>query len=128
MQLLRKTEYLRRFPGLPLGIRSSRFSQKSADHDILQYRHILENSHDLKGAADGHPADSLGGFMGNVITFEKYVPLVGGVKAGNAVEERRFAGAVRSDEPDYLPPVDGEGNVMIGQKPTETFAHIFYGQ
>jgi hypothetical protein len=57
-------------------------------------------------------------------TFEKYFPVIGIVKAGNAIEERCFTGTIGPDESDYFTAINGKRNIFIGLQAAKIFSDI----
>ena len=69
-----------------------------AAHHVVQRRHAAERAHHLPGARDAETADALGAGVRDVVPVEEDAAVVGMHVAGDAVEQRRLAGAVGPDE------------------------------
>jgi hypothetical protein len=69
-----------------------------ADPDVVEHREIGEKCHVLKGAADADFGDLVGRARQDALAFHQNVAGAGLIEPGEAVEERRLAGAVRSDQ------------------------------
>ena len=83
-----------------------------ADEDVLQYRHVAEEAQVLERARDPALDDEVRRQTGDVLAEEQDVPAVGRVHAGDQVEERRLAGAVRADQGDDAAGLDAEVHVL----------------
>ena len=79
-----------------------RMAQEGADHHIMKHAHVLEGGRHLEGAADAGACMRLRRRPSQVHAIED--DAAGGRHgfAGEAVEERRLAGAVRADQTDDL--------------------------
>jgi hypothetical protein len=76
-------------------------------------------SSDLEGAAHAHAADLVRPQAENVTPLERDGAPVGLPKAGDRVEERGFAGAIRADEADDFAFVDVAAHAVHGRQPAE---------
>src|SRR2546426_6621692 len=92
--------------------------ERAAD-DVLEHRHPAECAHELPGAGDAEPRDALWAGAGDVGAGEDDPPRVRVRVAGDAVEERGFAGSVRADEPDDLARRDRERDLLVGDEAAE---------
>src|SRR5947208_2219885 len=86
---------------------------------VVEHRHPAERAHELPGARDAEPADALRTGVGDVGAREDDPSRVRVEIAGEAVEERGLAGAVRPDQPDDLARADREGDVLVGNEAAE---------
>ena len=84
-----------------------------ADHHVLRHREARERLQDLERAGDAEVAEPIGSQTGHVGSGEAHRPGVRPDEAGDEIEERRLAGAVRPDQADDLPPADLERHVAI---------------
>jgi hypothetical protein len=77
-------------------------------HDVLADGHVEEQAQRLEGARDSLACDQVRLEAGDALAREDDVALRRLVDAGDEVEERRLAGAVRADHGDDLALVDVE--------------------
>jgi hypothetical protein len=94
---------------------------KAAHHRILQHRHVGEGLDDLEGPADARPADLIGPQAVDRPALEADRAAVGRHRAGDQVEERRLAGAVRPDQRDDLALRDRERARETAFRPRKLF-------
>jgi hypothetical protein len=101
-----------------------RASTSERPAQVLAHGLFLEDVDRLEGARDAAPGDLVAGMSGDVGAVERN--LAGGrlVVAGNDVEQRRFAGAVRTDNAEDFALVDGEGHVGDRSQAAEAFGQI----
>ena len=83
----------------------------AADHHVLQRRQVGEQPDVLERAGDSARGDLVGLQALQHVAVEREVPAVGHVDAGEHVEQRRLAGAVRADQPVDLAVADREPDV-----------------
>ena len=93
------------------------------DEDVLECGHVLEEPDVLEGAADPALGDRVRRLPRQVLTGEDDLPLRRLVHAGDHVEERRLAGAVRADQADDRALRDHEVDVRHGDEAAELLAH-----
>ena len=74
----------------------------AADHDVIEYAHMVEERQILEGAADAQPCAVGGPAAGDVGAFESHPALGWPVTPGNAVQKRGFSRAVGSDNREKL--------------------------
>ncbi len=67
-------------------------------HEVLEHRHAAVLARDLERAAQPLVEDLMGRQVGNVLALEIDAPGIRRMKAGDHVEQRRFACAVGPDE------------------------------
>jgi hypothetical protein len=84
----------------------------AAEHDVLAHAHGPEQRQVLKGPADAEGGDAVGRRLHQRAALETDRAFAERVEAREAVEERRLAGAVRSDEADDAAAADGEGHLV----------------
>jgi hypothetical protein len=70
----------------------------AADLDIVEHRHAVEQRHVLEGATDADLRDAVARAPQDRLAFEQDVTAVWRVEPAEAVEERRLAGAVGTDQ------------------------------
>ena len=107
--------------GLIAGIVAMRMPQERADHHVLQHRHVFERDRHLEGATDAGAGMNGRPGTGHVLAVED--DAAGGRQglAGEAIEEGRFAGAVRADQADDLVLVHGEIGARHRKEAAERF-------
>ena len=82
--------------------------QVAPDHHVLGCRHAEENLQVLKRARQPALREQMRREPGHLVTPKPYAPARGRVNAGNKVEQRGLAGAVRSDDGEDLARLDRE--------------------
>src|SRR5262249_3776640 len=95
-----------------------------ADEDVLENRHRPEDVDVLERAGDAAPHDRVRRLAQEALAREDDRARVGLVEAGDQVEERRLAGAVRPDQPDDLAGLDVERHVVDGDDAAETPPYV----
>src|SRR5437867_15178 len=119
VRLRREPGELEEVPGALPRRADTRVALEGAADDILEHRHPTERAHELPGARDAETADALRTGVGDVGAREDDPSRVRVEVAGEAVEERGLAGAVRPDQPDDLARADREGDVLVGNEAAE---------
>ena len=71
----------------------------------------------MEGAGDTEAADAIGPQAGDVAAVQEDATGVGRLEAGDQIEQRRFAGAVRTNDADDLALVHIEGHFSVGGQP-----------
>src|SRR5262249_7753064 len=99
--------------------RRHRMPSQRADHDVVQHAEPRERAHDLKGAGQSERADRVRGQAAERAPAKADVTGVRGQKPGQQIEDRRLAGAVRSDEAEHLALVDREIEAVDGLNAAE---------
>ena len=79
-----------------------------ADEHVLEGCHVGEQPDVLERARDPRLGDAVSGEPNEVATLEQDASLGGLIHAGDAVEHRRLAGAVRADDPEDLAPLNAQ--------------------
>ena len=69
-----------------------------ADEHVLEHAHVRERLGDLEGTADPRAAAVLPREAGDVLVVERDPTRVGPIHAGDQIEQRGLAGAVRPDD------------------------------
>src|SRR5262249_2474348 len=87
------------------------------DDDVFRDRQVEEGFQLLEHAGDAQAADAIGPQAGNVMAVQEDATGAGWLEAGDQIEQRRFPGAVRTNDADDLRPVPIEGNVRVGGRP-----------
>src|SRR5262245_51721244 len=83
----------RRAPAAPAAV-------KETHEDVVDRRQAGEGPHVLEGSSDTRHAAAVGRESGDVLAPEADAPAVGSEDAGDQVEQRGLAGAVRPHDPD----------------------------
>ena len=68
------------------------------DLDVVEDRQVAEQADVLEGTADSHPGDGVGRRAGDVATVERDRAARWPEEPGQEMEQRRLAGAVRTDD------------------------------
>src|SRR6185437_3906240 len=82
----------------------------AADQDVLQHRHGAEKAEILEGAADAERGDAMARRLEHRAPLELDHPAIEPIEAAEAVEQRRLARAVGTDETADLSGLDVEGD------------------
>src|SRR5207244_8402744 len=93
-------------------------------HRVVQHRQLGERPHLLPGARHPKPADLVRRKAVDPLSLEEDLAARGRIEAGDAVEQRGLAGAVRTDQPEDDALLDGEGDVQIRFHAAEEAADI----
>jgi hypothetical protein len=96
--------------------------QRADDH-VVEHRQPGERLDDLEGAPDAHRAHLVGPQPSDGTAPERDRALVRRIDAGDHVEHRRLAGAVRPDEPDDGALADLERSLRYRLQAAEGFRH-----
>ena len=83
-----------------------------ADEHVLERRHVLEEADVLERSPDAAVREGMWRLTGHVFVREDHAPRRRPVDAREHVEERRLAGAVRTDQADDRAARDGEIDVV----------------
>src|SRR5512132_174761 len=94
------------------------------DEDVLCDRHRREENDVLEGAGDPAADDSVRPGLEQIAAVEVHSTGIGRVEAGDDVEERRLAGAVRTDEPGDRSFVQRKRDVVEGDDASEPAGHV----
>src|SRR6267143_2092864 len=105
-------------PALRLRVRAAR-----DDEQVLQRRQLREDADDLEGPADAAAGDLPGLEAVDALAAEAHAAGVEALDAGDAVEQRRLAGAVGTDEAVDAPGLQRQGDVVDGGHATEALAY-----
>src|SRR5215468_4688097 len=101
---------------------------------VHAYQHVVEHAHGgeegevLEGAPDAELGDVMGGCGDDGAPFEEDVALLRSVEASDAVEERRLARAVGTDQSHDLTGAHLEGDGIESHDATEAHRDITDGQ
>ena len=92
-------------------------------HDVLLDAHVQEQPERLERARDAAVRDLVRREPDDALAVEQDVAGVGLVDAGDEVEERRLAGAVRADDAHDLALVHLQVQIVDALEPAERLAH-----
>ncbi len=95
-----------------------------ADEHVVEHGHRAEQLDVLERARDPAPHDAVRRRTQKALAGEAHAAGVGLVEPGDHVEEGGLAGAVRADQPDDLPRVDVERDVVDRDDPPEPPRHV----
>ena len=103
---------------------ASRWCGSGADHDVVDHRHRLETLHHLEGARDAARAALRRRQLGDVLAGEQDRALRRRQHAGDDVEQRRLAGAVRADQTDDFAAPDRNRDVAVRDEAAESLPDV----
>src|SRR5262249_17655882 len=98
-------------------------SDQAAYDNVVDHAHGLKAFHDLEGTADAAVAAFRRRQSRDVLAVEEDRAFGRPVDAGNQVEQRRLAGAVRTDQAHDLAACNRDGDVAVGDEPREALCH-----
>src|SRR5580765_312454 len=96
----------------------------TANHDVVEHRHVAEKREILKRPADTDGRAPVRRKTGDVFTLEQYAAARGHVAAGDAVQKGGLAGAVRPDDREKLARLHGKADVNERPDSSEAKAQI----
>src|SRR5262249_45157349 len=99
-------------------------AEESANHHIVEHRHILERGRHLEGAPDACARMRLCGGAREVDTVEQHAARRRHRVAGKAIEEGGLAGAVGTDQPEYRAFGPGEIRAPPRQETAECLGDV----
>ena len=91
------------------------------DHDVFQRGHVGKQADVLIGAGDAPFGYLVGAQALNFVPVENNAAFFGGVKAGDAVEEGGFPGAVGADDAGNAAFFNGEVQIVDGNQAAKPF-------
>jgi len=94
------------------------FAEQRTDPHIVEDAEVAERAGDLEGPRDAQLGDAVGRHAGDPPALELDLAGTRRQVAGDQVEQRRFAGAVGSDNGDELPRRDGQRYIRQRAQPT----------
>src|SRR6185436_14797883 len=103
-------------------------SRVAADHDVFERGKVHEQADVLERAADAGGRDLVRLQAGETALVELEVAAVGRVDAGENIEQRGLAGAVRADQAVDLALADGEGHVAQRLHAAEALGDAIRGE
>ena len=98
------------------------------EHDVVEHGHAREQRDVLEGARDAECGDRGGTRVRDVAAFQRDGPAGRAIEARDHVEQRRLAGAVRTDDRHDLAATDGHRHVFNRAHATEVFRHAGDGK
>ncbi len=81
------------------------------DHDVVEHAHMVEQREVLEGASDTKPWPGIRIERGDILSAVKQLAFGRPVAAGDAVDDRGLAGAVRADDRKQLAGFDAEADI-----------------
>src|SRR5258708_22226875 len=99
-----------------------------AERDVLDHAHVGDDFDVLKGPTQAKGGGALWGLRPQRVTLELDLAGAQGQDAGDQVEGRAFAGAVRTDQPDDAAALDLEIDVVDGDEAAENLSGILHLQ
>jgi hypothetical protein len=94
------------------------------DEHVLARGEAAERFEALERARDAEPRPPVGPAPGDIGAVEPHATTAGRLQAGDDVEERRLAGAVRPDEPGHASFGDRERRVVDRQQAAELHRYL----
>src|SRR5581483_5503441 len=128
VRLLREADATQPFVRLLARVSDIVDARERADHDVLDHREAPEGPQLLERARHAQPAHAVGRHSREPRAVELDRSLVGRIKAANAFEERRLAGAVRADDAHQFAGGDVEGDAAVGGDAAEALRHAAYAK
>src|SRR5438094_147025 len=99
-------------------------ARMASDLDVLEHRHAREELDVLERPRDAPADDPVGRRSQQALAGEGDLARIRAVQAGDQVEERRLAGAVRADQPGNLALLDRERDVVDGDDASEPLREV----
>src|SRR5215510_2224510 len=81
------------------------------DHDVVEHAHMVEQGEVLEGASDAERGSRIAGQRGDVAALIEQRAFARPVAAGDAVDDRGLAGAVRPDDGEQLAALHAEADI-----------------
>ena len=106
-------------------VAAMRMAQERADHHVVEHGHVLEGRRHLERAADAKPRVPFRRGARDILPREKNLPGARRHVAGQAIEKRRLAGAIRADQADDLVILNRNVGVRHGAEGAEGLGHFF---
>ena len=94
-----------------------------AHQDVVAHGHVAEQRDVLKGAAEPDAGHAVARHVGQRLALELDVAFIVAVNAADAVEQRGFAGTVRTDQATNLAMADIERHTAKGDDTPEAHPH-----
>src|SRR5688572_16508134 len=97
-----------------------------ADENVLEHAHALERTVVLEGAHHAAPRDLMRRHSGDALAVETNLAFVSGIRAGDDVEGRTLARAVRPDHAEDFASPQLECELRHGRQAAEALCHAAY--
>ncbi len=97
---------------------------RTPQHHVLDQRHVGERARDLERAGEAHGDAAMRGRGLRLRALNEDAARIRALPAGDQIEHRRLAGAVRSDQAGDLAPADAQGNAVHRDKTAEAFDEV----
>src|SRR6185295_6461677 len=94
-------------------------SEVEPDHEVLEHRHAPERPRNLEAAGDAAACPQVRRQLGDVLAAEHHAAGLRTQRAGNAVDQRRLARAVRPDQPEPFAFADIDADIVERGEATE---------
>jgi hypothetical protein len=111
-----------------VGEQAGAFLQVPPGHDVLQRGHAEEDLQVLEGARQAHRRQAVRRRLRHVLPGQRDAAVGRAVEAGDDVEQRRLARAVRPDDRQDLARAGGEADAVERAQPAEGDADALRGQ
>ena len=98
-------------------------AKAGADDHIVEHGQLVQRFHDLVRTRQPMPGNFLRRPSGNVVIVKDYAALVGLHDSVHQVEQRCFAGAIRSNQADDFALPDREADIIEREQPSEFLTH-----
>ena len=99
-----------------------------AQNDVVEHRHGLHQHEVLMHHADAQLYRLTGGVDTDFLPLQKNLSLGGLIQADQNIHQRGLAGAVFTQQRQYLAPVHGQADVLVGVKIAESLADVLHPQ
>ena len=96
----------------------------AGENEIVAHRELRKHLQQLKSAADAEPVDIAGSHAGRLLAVDPHLALVRRQLAEHAVEQCRFARAVRPDDAEDFAFLHVEGDAVDRGDAAESFAQV----
>src|SRR5690606_32709377 len=103
-------------------------AQVPAGHHVLEGRHVREDLQVLERAPDPCGGEAVRRQAGEIASVERDAAGARQVDAGEQVQQRRLAGAVRTDDRVHESGIELEGEVLDGVHAAELLRQVFDAQ
>ncbi len=98
-------------------------AQHGADRGVFEHGEFGKRAHDLKRAREPKPADMFGRGVLDALAGKGDAARIRRKDAGDQIEQRRLAGAVRADDGEDRARLDIERNIVDRDKTAEALGH-----
>ena len=91
---------------------------------VLEHGHLWKDLDELERPGDAAAIDLIGGEPRDVLALEPHLPARWPQHAGDAVEERRLAGAVRPDDAEQISRLHVDAHLTQRRDPEEVLGQV----